>query len=118
MDAFAPDGTQRSTVDPTEIAHAQTRGLVIAYEPGDLIELSVSMRSNVVQHNDPIFAELQVLQPLWLYTGQGGVYISTNGSTFQPWSDAMHGSVAFGVGLDSKKQANTASVQLVGTLTN
>jgi len=34
MDAFAPDGTHRSSVDPSELADAKRRRLIIAYQQG------------------------------------------------------------------------------------
>lgn len=112
MDAFAPDGTQRSSVEGTELADAQRRGLVVAYQQGDVVELTVSMQSNWIEHADPVIMDLNVLRPIWLYTGPGGVYLSTDGSTFRAWSDAVHGNLSFGVSLSEAKKANVASVRL------
>ena len=38
--------------------------------------------------------------------------IAADSLTVQPWSDTMHGSVSFGVGLSDTKKANLVSVSL------
>jgi hypothetical protein len=118
LDAFASNGTDRSIVDPAELIDAQRRGLVIAYQQGDAVQLTASLKSNLMEQADDLVIDLAVLRPIWLYTGPGGVYLSTDGFTFRPWAELMHGSLTFSVGLNSASKTNVAAVQLESMLSD
>jgi hypothetical protein len=84
VQAFGPDGRAHDSLHPETMRDAQQRGLVIAYDTGDVIDLQWHLDSNVVaiDKHDPITVRL--LQPVWLYSGPGGIWLSTDGAQFRP----------------------------------
>ena len=95
---------------------AQQRGLVIAYKAGDLIDLSLHLDSDLAALLGADALHIQVKQPVWLYSGPGGMWLSTNGTHFRRWSEALTGSFSVGVGVHGDRRRNTANVRLEGTL--
>jgi hypothetical protein len=116
VDAYGPDPAQTDTLDPEQMQDAVRRGLVIAYSPGDIIDLSMALQSDIVKSPKIEPIRLEVRQPIWLYSGQSGLYLSTNGVTFRPWRQMVEGSFQFGVGLNGGTKQNLANIQLHGDL--
>lgn len=105
-------------IDAGTFEDVKSRGLIIAYRPGDIVHLRVRLDSDLVSTRTPSLKdiEVEVLQPIWLYSSPNGLLLSTDGSTFRPWKDAMGGHVSFGVGLDGAAGRNSASLEVSGRL--
>lgn len=116
VQAFGPNGSARASLHPETMREAQHRGLVIAYETGDVIDLSLHLDSNLAALLGANDLHLQVKRPVWLYSGPGGMWLSTNGTHFRQWGDAMAGSFSVGVGVHGDRRRNTANVRLEGNL--
>ncbi|MCH2136074.1 MAG: hypothetical protein MK101_05775 [Phycisphaerales bacterium] len=116
--AFAPDGTPRMELDESTFKDLQSRGLIIEYQPGDTVHLNMQVDSDLVEVEGGQLAPVTLIvrQQIWLYSSPEGMLLSTDGSTFNSWRDAIDGGISFGVGLDGKNHRNTASLNLRGRL--
>ena len=116
VQAFAPDGSSRDVPDERMFSSVPRTGLVIAYQPGDLVEVDLALDTNFVMLQNARKLTLRVEQPLWVYSGPGGIWVSTDGERFTPWRDAISGGFSLGLGLNGGAATNTASVKLGGRL--
>ena len=116
VNAFSADPTQLDTMGPEQMQDAARRGLVIAYAKGDVIDLSLHLQSDLVQTAPIEPIQLEVKQPIWLYSGGSGIYLSTDGASFRPWRELIDGSFQFGVGLNGSTKQNMASIELRGNI--
>ncbi len=116
LDAFGPDGDVRSTPTEQYTASAEARGVIIEYRTGDTVKLHVHLDSNIAHTAEVAPIELTLQQPLWVYSGPGGIWLSTDGVAFRPWREAVSGGLGFGIGLDGGAQRNVVNVSLKGIL--
>ena len=105
-------------LDESTFKDLQSRGLIIEYQPGDTVHLNMQVDSDLVEVEGGQLAPVTLIvrQQIWLYSSPEGMLLSTDGSTFNSWRDAIDGGISFGVGLDGKNHRNTASLNLRGRL--
>ena len=113
IEAFHPDGSGGG-VTPDRDALENMTGSVMSYAPGDEIELTLKLTSNVAHFKGPITKTLIVDRPIRIATGPKGMLVSIDGAAWQPPLAAFEGAFEASLSILREEQANHGLLDVTG----
>jgi len=111
IEAFHPDGSGGG-ITPDRDALKNMEAVVLSYAPGDIIEISVNLASDVMHTETPVTITLVVDRPIRVATDSDGMQVSIDGGPWESPLKAFKGSFTTGLSTSKKEQANRGQMDL------
>ena len=111
VEAFHPDGSGGG-ITPNRDAIKNVEAVVLSYAPGDIIEISVNLASDVMHTETPVTITLVVDRPIRVATDSDGMQVSIDGGPWESPLKAFKGSFTTGLSTSKKEQANRGQMDL------
>jgi hypothetical protein len=111
VEAFHPDGSGGG-VTPDRDALENMTGSVMSYAPGDEIDLTLKLTSNVTHFKGPVTTTLIVDRPIRIANGPGGMLVSIEGEPWQRPLAAFEGAFGASLSILREEQANHGRIDV------
>ncbi len=110
LDAFRPDGTGGPD-EATLIAATYADGVTLRFEPGDVIDLTISLEGDLA--TGEAMVPVVVHRAIMVHMAPTGPVGSLDeGTTWKPLLELLTGSFETGLAMSAKERANVASIRL------
>lgn len=111
IEAFHPDGSGGG-ISPDRDAIKDVAGSILSFAPGDEVEISLNLSSDVLHLEGPVTATLVVDRSIRIATEPSGMLISIEGGSWQPPLKAFEGAFGTGLSISRQQQVNRGQIDV------